>query len=76
MFSRSIICKKCEENAGEAVRHEEKLCNEVETVREFTYLDDRVRAGGVYEAALTARTRCGWVRLRICGELLYGKMFY
>ena len=36
-----------------------KSCDEEETVREFTYLGDRVSAGGVYEAASTARVRCG-----------------
>ena len=41
-----------------AVEQEEKLC-EVETVREFTYLGDRVNAGRGCEAAVTTRTRCG-----------------
>ena len=31
-----------------------KLCDEVETVREFTYHGDRVSAGGGCEAAVTA----------------------
>ena len=52
-----------------------KLCGEVETVGEFTYLGDRVSAGGGCEAAVTARTRCGWVMFRKCGELLYGRRF-
>ena len=36
------------------MEQEEKLCDEVETVREFTYLGDRVSASGGCE---TARTR-------------------
>ena len=36
---------------------EEKSCNEVETVREFTYPGDRVSRGDGCEAAVTARTR-------------------
>ena len=32
-------------------------------------------AGGGCEAAVTVITRCGWVMLRECGELLYGKRF-
>ena len=55
------------------MEQEEKPCDEVETVSEFTYLGDRVSAGRGCEAALTARTRCGWVKLRECGELLYGR---
>ena len=54
--SRNITCRTCEENVGEAVVQEEKLCDEVETVSEFTYLGDWVSAGGGYESAVTART--------------------
>ena len=42
---------------------------------EFTYLGDRVSVGGGCEAAVTARTRCGWVKSRECGEMLYGWRF-
>ena len=41
---------------------EEKLCDRVETVRDFTYLSDRVSACEGYEAAVTDRTRCGWAK--------------
>ena len=68
---RNFTYRKCEGNIGEAVEQEVRLCDEVETVREFTYLGDRVSGG--CEAAVTARTRCGWVRFRECGELLYGR---
>ena len=44
-------------------------------VREFTYLDDRVCAGGGCEAAVTARARCGLVKYKECGELPYGRIF-
>ena len=75
-FSRNVACRKCERNIGEAVEQEEKLCDEVESVSEFTYVGDRVSAGGGCEAAVTARTRCGWVRFRECSELLYGRRFH
>ena len=51
------------------------LCDEVEHVMEFTYLGDRVRACGGYEAAVPDRTRCGWVKFMECRELLYGRRF-
>ena len=57
------------------MEQEEKLCDEVETERKLTYLGDRVSAGGGCEAAVTVRTRCGWVKFRECGELLYGRTF-
>ena len=74
-FSINLTCRKCEGNIGEAVQQEVKLCDEVKTVSEFTYLSDRVSAGGGCEPAVTARTRSGWVKLRECGELLYGRRF-
>ena len=37
-FSRNLTCRKCEGNIGEAVEQEVRLCDEVETVMEFTYL--------------------------------------
>ena len=57
------------------MEQEVKLCDEVETVSEFTYLCDMVCASGGCEAAVTARTRCGWVRLTECGELWHGRRF-
>ena len=53
---KEFSCRKCEGNIGEAVEQDEKLCDEVETVLEFTYLGDRVSAGGGCEAVVTART--------------------
>ena len=49
-----------------------RLCDEVKTEREFTYLGDRVNAGGGCEAAVIARTRCGWAKHMECGDLLHG----
>ena len=53
----------------------ETLCDEVETKWEFTYLGHRVSTGGGCEAVVTARTRCGMVKFRECGELLYDRTF-
>ena len=41
------------------MEQEERLSDEVETLRQFTYLGDRVSAGGGCEDVVTARTRCG-----------------
>ena len=45
---------------------EEKLCDEVEMVMEFTYLGDRVSAGGGCEAAVTGKRQFTWVMLWEC----------
>ena len=39
------------------------------------YLRDRLNASGRSEAAVTARTRIGWIKFRECGELLCGRKF-
>ena len=54
MFARNFTCRKCEGNIGEAVEQNVRLCVEVETVSEFTYLGYRLSAGGGCEAAVTA----------------------
>ena len=41
------------------MEQEEKLCNEVSTVGELTYLGGWVNTVGGCEAVVTARTRCG-----------------
>ena len=45
----------------------------METVKEFTYLGDRVSAGGGCEVAVTVILRCGLVKLRECVDLLCGR---
>ena len=74
-FLRNFTCRKCEGNIGEAVEQEVRLCDEVVTEREITYHGDRVSAGGGCEAAVTASRRCGWVKFRVCSELLYVRRF-
>ena len=56
---RNLAFWKCERNIREAVEQEETLCDEVETVRQLIYLDDRLTAGGGCEAAVTAKGRGG-----------------
>ena len=46
------------------MEQEERLCDEVETVRQFTYPGDRVSAVGGHEASVTAIKRCGWLSFR------------
>ena len=51
------------------------LCDEVETVKYFCRLGDRLSASGGCETAVTARVRIGWMKFRECGELLLGRRF-
>ena len=68
------MCGRCKKQADGLVEPVE-LCEEVETVRGFCYLGDRVNASDGCEAAVTARARIGWVKFRECGELLNSKRF-
>ena len=74
-LGRDFVCGRCKKQADEFMDSVEELCEEVETVRGFCYLGNRVNAGGGCEAAVTARARIGWVKFRECGELLYSKSF-
>jgi len=53
----------------------EKLCDDIETVKGFCYLGNRLNASGGSKAAVTARTRIGWIKFRECGEVLNCKRF-
>ena len=54
---------------------DEGLCDGVETVGGFAYLDDGLDAAGGCGAAVAARSRIGWMKFRECGEVLEGKGF-
>ena len=50
---------KCDGIIGEAMEQDEKLCDVLETVREFTYLGSRVSVAGKFYSAVTTKARCG-----------------
>ena len=53
----------------------EVLGDEVETVKGFGYLGDRINANGGCETAVTLRVRIGWMKFRECVGLLRGRRF-
>ena len=64
-------------NIGEAVEQEVMYLNKVETVREFTYLGDRVSGGGRRKAVVTARistAKCCFVAVKFDGVNLSATM--
>ena len=69
------ICGRCKNQVNGFVGPVKELCEEVESVRGFCYLGDRVNTSGGCEAAVTARARIGWVKFKECGELLNSKRF-
>ena len=73
-LAEGFECEKCK-GSERADGTDEKLCEEVETVKAFNYLGDRINALGGCEAAVTSRTRLGWMKFRECGELLTARRF-
>ena len=51
------------------------MCDEVEIVKRFCYLGNRLNDSGGCEAAVTAKTRVGCKKFRECDEMLFGKRF-
>ena len=76
-LTKSFVCKLCVYTKGKIVEPSEKISifNQVDFVKNLCYLGDRLNASGGSEAAVTARTRIGWIKFRKCGELLYGRKF-
>ena len=70
-----FVCSKCKEIVEETVDSIEKLCDEVETVNGFCYLGDSLNSSSSCEAAVTARVRIGWEKIRECEESLLGNRF-
>ena len=52
---------------------QEVMCDEVETVKGYCYLGNRLIVSGECEAAVTAKTRVGWKKFREYGEILFRK---
>ena len=72
-----FVCSMCEGKASLTLPDSavEKMCDEVETVKAFCYLGDRINASGGCELAVTARVRFGWAKFREVGEILHGRKF-
>ena len=62
-------------NIGVEEVQQEVMCNEVESVKGFCYLGDRLHDSGGCETAVTAVTRVRCKKFRKCGEILFGKRF-
>ena len=70
-----LVCRRCTDVRDGTEELVEVLCDEVETVKGFRYLGDRLNASGGCETAVTSRVRIGWMKFRECGELLRGRRF-
>ena len=49
---------------------------QIDFVKSFCYLGNTLNTSVGSEAAVTARTRIGWMKFRECSELFYGRKFW
>ena len=66
-FARDFVCRRCTDVGDGMEEPVQVLCDEVETVKRFCYLGDRLNASGGCETTVTLRVRIGWMKFRECG---------
>ena len=76
-LAKGFVCELCVDRMVGIVEPNKEISffDQVDFMKSFCYLVDRLNASGVSEAAVTARTRIGWIKFRKCGELLHGRKF-
>ena len=76
-LAKAVVCELRVDTKEGIVEPGEELSffDLIDFVKSFCYLGDRLNTSGGSEAAVTARTRIGWIKFRKYGELLYGRKF-
>ena len=76
-LAKGFVCELCVYTKEGIVEPGKELSffDQVDFVKGFCYLGDRLNASGGSEAAITARTRIEWIKCRECEELLGGRKF-
>ena len=70
-LAKGFICEKCVKAIKGIAEPAEGFTfyDQVEPVTSFCFLGDRLNTHGGSEAAVTARTKIGWMKFREGGEL-------
>ena len=76
-LAKGFACELCVDTMEVIVKRYEEISffDQVDFVKSFCYLEDRLNAGGGSDAAVTARMRIGSITFRKCGEQLHGRKF-
>ena len=76
-LAKDFVCELCFDTKEGTVEPGKEISffDQVDFVKSFCYLRDRLNACGGSEAAKTPRTKIRWVIFRESGKLLYGKKF-
>ena len=75
--AKGFLCELCVNTIERIVEPGEEISffDQVDFVKRFCYLGDRLNTNGGSEAMITARTRIELIKFRECGELLNGEKF-
>ena len=67
--AKGFVCELCVDTKEGIVEPGEEISffDQVDFVKSFCYLGDRLNASGGNESAVTSRTRIGWIKFRECG---------
>ena len=76
-LAKGFVCELCVYKKEAIVEPGEEISffDQIDFVKSFCYLGDRLNVSDGCEAVVTARTRIGWIKFRECGELLFGRKF-
>ena len=68
-LAKVFVCELCVDTKEGIVEPGEKISffDQVDFVKSFCYLEDRLNASGKSKAAVTTKTRIGWIKFRECG---------
>ena len=76
-LAKGFVCELCVHTKEGIVEpgEEPSFFDQIDFVKSFCYLGDRLNTSGVSEAAVTGRTRIGWIKFRECGSYFMGESF-
>ena len=76
-LAKGFLCELCVDTIERIVGPGEEISffDQVDFVKRFCYLGDRLNTNGGSEAAVTAKTRIELIKFRECGELFNGRKF-
>ena len=77
-LAKDFFCELCVDTMEGIVDPDEEISffDQIEFVKSFCHVGDRLKASGGSQAAVTARTRIGGIKFRECGEILFGRKFW
>ena len=73
--ARNFVCRRSTDVGDGMEEPVEVLCHELETVKGYCCLGDRLNASGGCETAVTSRVRIAWMKFRVRRVVTWEKVF-